>query len=94
MISGVAWYKPNQWKKLLHYAADSEDLEKTYLEWKHNAESAIRQMQIMGITIIKVDVDVEEIREWCRKKGHPLDSRARSEFVSEKLREKHDQDNP
>ena len=37
---------------------------------------------------MKVEVDVEELLEWCRQQGRPVDAAARAEFAAEKLIEK------
>ena len=40
-----------------------------------------------GRVVVKVEVDVEELIEWCRSQGRPIDGEARTDFVLEKLQE-------
>ena len=45
---------------MLEIAADRQDLSDTYEEWVAIADDGIARMEKMGITIEKMDVDVEE----------------------------------
>ncbi len=83
---GVAWYRRDQWQKLLSASVDNEDLEETFGEWAKAAENTIRELRVRGQRIEKVDVDVDSILKWCQEKRLPFDSKARARFVAEKMR--------
>ncbi len=85
VVTGVAWYRPEQWKLLREVSADVEDLEETHSEWMAAANKALRILREEGASFVKVDVDVEELLNWCREKGVKIDGAARSEFVLYKL---------
>lgn len=58
----MAWYRPDQWHRLLEIADDAEDLEETYEDWRASAEMAIEELSRSGLRPIqKVDVDVEQL---------------------------------
>jgi hypothetical protein len=86
-ITGVAWYRPEQWPRLLELSVDQDNLEDTFEEWLRIAEKTFADLKKLGLNIVKVDVDVEELANWCAAEGFPLDSSARSRFVREKVRE-------
>lgn len=44
-----------------------------------------------GLSIEKVDMDVEELLAWCNVRGMALNGKARSQYVSEKLRQKYEE---
>ena len=88
MVSGVAWYKREQWDLLKSVAPDADKLEKTYDEWIEYAERAFKDVRETGIDLVKVDV--EELIRWCKDKRRPVDGAARTSFVIHKLKEQNE----
>jgi len=88
-ILGIAWYKPEEWSHLLEISADRDELEDTYEEWSHNAESRLHEMAEAGIDAVRIYINVHELEAWCLNQGCPLDGRARAFFTTEKLRQLH-----
>jgi hypothetical protein len=86
LVVGVAWYRREQWPRLREIAADPEMIEETYEEWFEIAEERFGDIRLPGVQIKKVDVDVEELMAWCQERGFLIDSRARAQYVSEKVR--------
>ncbi len=84
-VLGVAWFSAEQWAKLGEIAADADELQ-SYEEWKTNATSALETLVGMGRMVLKVDVEVDALVEWCQSKGRPVNAEARSEYVAFKLR--------
>lgn len=85
-VVGVAWYRPEQWERLLEISADRAELESTHAEWERNAKLAMEWHSRGGLRLERVAVDVEELLRWCLIRNLPVDGEARSLFVSEKLR--------
>ena len=85
-VIGMAWYRPQQWQRLRQVSADMENLEENYHEWLVVASARFREMQEQGFDIRKVDLDVEDLVEWCEQKGRPVDGHARAEYALEKTR--------
>jgi len=85
---GVAWYKPEQWDRLREISVDRKDVEFTYEEWLKNAQKTLGGLLLSGLDIEKYEVDVEALLAWCKSKNIPVDGKARSSYVSEKVREK------
>lgn len=86
-MTGIAWYRPDQWTRLRKVAADPDVLEETYDEWRTLAEQAMSDMRTHGIDAHTVDIDVEELLIWCQTNGRQLDQAARAAFASIKLHE-------
>lgn len=89
VVLGVAWYRPEQWNRLLEIAADRDGLEDTYEEWLRFAERSLPQLSRHGILPQKVDIDVEELLQWCNDQNCPVNASARVKFVAEKLVQQH-----
>jgi hypothetical protein len=90
MVTGVAWYRAEQWQRLRVGAADVENLEENHEAWLQTAERLLRKGIPSDLTVEKVDVDIEELLAWCNARDLPVDGKARSRYVSEKLRQKYE----
>ena len=87
LIVGIAWYRPEQWDYLREVAFDPEALPDTYEEWLALATQQFRDMQAMGFTVRKVEVDVGDLLKWCMERGVPVNGESRSGFASVKVQE-------
>jgi hypothetical protein len=86
IITGVAWYRPEQWQRLREVSEDVDNLEETYDAWLQTAERTTRDIPT---DVEKIDVDVEEVLAWCKVMGLPMNAASRARFVSERVRQKH-----
>ncbi len=91
-VTGLAWYRREQWPLLREVAADPEILEETYDAWLRIAQKAAVDLAMEGLRTERVDIDVEELVKWCRARSRPVDSSARAKFASRKLRAKYGQE--
>jgi hypothetical protein len=86
----VAWYSPEDWHRLREVAADPEALETTYEEWVATANSTLQELRKPGLSVEKVQVNVDELISWCEAQGLALDGRARARYAAEKARQRHE----
>ena len=86
-VMGVAWYRRDQWDRLLEISSDRAELEDTYDEWKAVAEENMGNLAQHGYKLCKVEIDVEELFIWCNSQNRAVDGDARTEFTLMKLRE-------
>jgi len=86
-ITGLAWYKPNQWARLLQVCEDVDDLPRTYLEWLESANKRLREMGRSGANVRKIYVDVDELADWCARHDLPVDRHARRRYVAERAKD-------
>ena len=83
---GIAWFRPEQWSRLLEISEDRQDLEETFAEWESLAEEKLRDLSAQGVKAEKVTIDVEELLVWCKKTGLSVNASARSRYVAEVIR--------
>jgi hypothetical protein len=88
IIGALAWYRPEQWARLLEVSVDRDSLEKTYDEWLRLAEKSMFDFKRIGITPKKVYIDIEELVAWCQAKKRSVTATARAEFAQELLKRK------
>ncbi len=68
-------------------ADDPQALDTTYDKWRSGAEKTLQQLKSQaGIHAVKVPVDVEVLRQWCRDQGKRLDGAARAGFIAEQVK--------
>ena len=84
-ITGIAWYRRDQWARLRELAADADRLEEAYDDWLAGAQKTIVQMTAAGVRVRRVDIELDELVRWCRHEGRPLDSAARESADSENV---------
>src|SRR5205807_9053973 len=71
IITGVAWYRSEQWQRLREVSEDVANLEETYDAWLQTAERMIRDGIPADVVVEKIDVDVEEVLAWCNVMDFP-----------------------
>src|SRR5215216_5460178 len=87
MIIGVGWYSEDQWAMLKLTADDPETFDTTYDKWRMGAERTLQQLKSQaGVCAVKVSIDVQMLRRWCRDQGSRLDGAARAKFIAEQVR--------
>jgi hypothetical protein len=77
----LAWYRQDQWQLLLDYSTDSDKLARTYQEWLEHAEEKVNKMSKDGLNVVKIDINIEEMKKWCEKYDKPIDGYTRSEYA-------------
>jgi hypothetical protein len=90
IVTGVAWYRREQWERLREVSEDTDNLDETYDAWLETAERLLRDGIPADVQVEKIDIDVEEVLAWCNVRGLPMNGNSRSRFVSERVREKHE----
>ena len=85
-VIGVAWYRPEQWERLRHISSDADELEETYEDWLQLASQKCEELEKLGVSLQKVDIDVNALLMWCGMRNLPVDGKSRARFVTEKLR--------
>ncbi len=87
---GVAWYREDQWHLLRSTASDPESIEERYEDWFQSAEKAIKKLKKQRLRPVKVDFNVREFNDWCKKEGRAPDGNSRSIYVAYLLRQRHE----
>ena len=64
---------------------DRDELEATYAEWKKDSEKVLEQLCQGGLDVVRVNVKIEELLDWCQSQNRPVNAAARSKFAAYKL---------
>ena len=86
LVTGVAWYRREEWARLREVAADRDKLDESYEEWLAGAQRTLVRLAVAGGPARPVHVDVDALILWCRAENRPVDSAARAAFVAQELR--------
>ncbi|HEY7119072.1 MAG TPA: hypothetical protein VH475_20950 [Tepidisphaeraceae bacterium] len=81
----MAWFRPEDWNRLLEISVDRDRLERSHAEWVRSANRVMRRLERQGLRPRRVIVDLDELIAWCGQRGLPIDGGARADFASEKL---------
>ena len=92
LVSGIAWYRREQWSRLREVSADRDRLEDSYDNWLEIAQKAILDTTHTALSPRRVDIDVEDLVAWCRAAGRPVDAAARAEYTVTKLKQEDQMD--
>ena len=84
---GFAWYRPEDWQRLLDISDDRDKMENTYEEWLDQAEESFRKARDAGIDVIKIYINLDELTAWCAENNLEINSYSRSNFVTHKLQQ-------
>jgi hypothetical protein len=85
MIVGVVGYTAETWAQVKATAVDPQCFETSFEKWKDVAVSARREFQRSGVQAVEYQIDPPVFADWCALHQYQNDSKARAEFVSEKL---------
>lgn len=82
LVVGVAWYRPEQWARLVEICSDAGGLDDSYEHWLRNATARFEDLTAAGWTLKRVEVDVEGLLAWCVVQGRHVDAQARSAYAA------------
>ena len=92
MLIGITWYTEETWAQVKACAADPERFEDSFPEWEAMANSARRDLQRSGVRAVEFQIIPQELFAWCTLNNKINNAESRAEFVSEKLRVAHFED--
>ncbi len=87
-VTGICWYSADQWARLREVASDRGELEETHEQWLAMMKRNLRSLREAGITYQLVDIDVEELVSWCKRKGRPINGSSRAEYATYLLQQR------
>lgn len=65
----------------------------TYDAWLREAKRGIRLYEEQGVSVDRVQADVDEFLAWCRYTGRQPNGAARSDYAAERVRVKNERRN-
>jgi hypothetical protein len=81
-VTGIAWYKKEDYEKLLSLFIDRGDMASTYQEWLISSESLVDQLRQSGNAFQKVYIDPATFPAWCAARRMNINAEARARFVA------------
>jgi len=87
-VIGIAWYKKEQWFILRQVIENPNDIENTYEEWLNNAINLRKTLIDSGLTVEEVEIDIQDVKSWCKKDNKTINSKNITEYVVFKLMKK------
>jgi len=82
-VQALVWYKEEHWATLKEMFEDGDMLPASFEAWHTRAEKMKADAEAAGDAVIKVYIDPETFPEWCKAKGLPMNSEARSQLAIE-----------
>jgi len=80
LVTGIAWYRRDQWGRLRELAADPNKLEESYDDWLVGAQKTLVQIAVTGVRAQRVDVDVDGVgskdAQWTVPQGRRMRRRS------------------
>ena len=80
VVAGLAWYRREDYPKLLSIFDDADSLPPSYDEWLEKAKDIESDLIIRGHRVIRATIDPETFPAWCAAKGLKPDASARTRF--------------
>jgi hypothetical protein len=85
-ICALAYYRKDQYDRYREISVDKETFSKSYDETMVTAKSKHKEMENKGFKVVKIDIDIEELIEWCQHRGITINPESRTTFAMEKLK--------
>jgi len=83
---GLAFYREEDWGRLLEISEDRGELEDSWLEWRENMKTAEQHIKAVGVSYEFVEIDLDELSAFCCERELGINSESRSLFIEEKIR--------
>jgi hypothetical protein len=82
-VIGIAWYKDEAtYRRALAISSDPNDMPATYEDWQVIVIRECEEIKGVGNIALRVDIDPETFREWCKAHGFPPNAKGRTGFVN------------
>jgi len=80
----LAYYRKKDWKRFVEIIDDRESMHDTWRDWHEDYKKTKRELINLGFGVFDVEVDLDELTEYCKLRGLKNDGKARSQFVQAK----------
>lgn len=80
----LAYYRKKDWKRFLNLIDDRESMHDTWNEWHQDFLKLKKELTAKGLEVLEIEIDLDELTNYCKLKGIRNDGKARSQFVQSK----------
>jgi hypothetical protein len=80
----LAFYRKKDWSRFLESIDDRESMHETWEEWHDAYYKAKKSLISQGFIVHDCNVNIDDLVDYCRKRGIKNDGKARSQFVAKR----------
>lgn len=80
----IAYYKKEDWSRLLLLIDDKESMHESWNEWHLAYSKAKNELIAKGFQVVDVEINLDELVSYCKAKGAKNTGKTRSQFVQER----------
>lgn len=66
-VVGMCWYDADTYAECYKMFEDPDSMHDNHADWLETAKATERELKFMGIKVVRVLVEPQAFREWCRK---------------------------
>jgi hypothetical protein len=81
--TGIPWYRPQDYSRILAIMEDAHLLPPTYEIWREKAERLERDIKRSGQVVVRAVIDPEEFLVFCAARHLHVDAKARVAFANQ-----------
>lgn len=81
-ITGIAWYRKDDYPQILRIMADADVLPPSHRDWQKKAERLESEIAAKGVRVVRAIIDPQTFPGWCAARGLNVDAKARMEFAN------------
>lgn len=89
MLTGIVWYRREDYDRLKALFPDGSKLPDTFEEWLAKAQEVLATLVAADVCVEKAYIDPETFPDWCRTHRHKMDERGRTAYATEFASRKH-----
>jgi len=86
-VCSIPYYRNDQYDRLREVSIDKETFSISYDEMLSITESKHKEMEKKGFLVVKIDVEIDELVEWCNLNCVKINPESRTKFALYKLKE-------
>jgi len=79
---GIAWYRREDWEKIVEIMEDRANLPRSFSLWLKGAQQALQQIERQGLVAVKAHIDPQSFPTWCRDRGLNVNAAARLQYAN------------
>ena len=80
----LAYYRKKDWKRFIKIIDDRESIHDTWNEWHKAFLKTKKDLISEGFDVADIEIDLDELINYCKMRGIKNDGKARSQFVQAK----------
>jgi hypothetical protein len=80
----IGIFRKKDWKRFIDSIDDRESMHDTWKDWHKSYLKTKSGLIKEGFEVMDIEVDIDELIEYCKLRGIKNDGKARSQFVTDK----------